>query len=204
MIVSFFCTFNHLISDAILLKANSHSHQNLPPLSHSKTKKVNNSDQAIINYKLDKSFGPAGGTVGIFLMLVGAFTIHLSISGLVLILLGSFMAFSGTGSSVDTAHFRIKFYNNLWGLWKVGKWEYVHPKMQLRLAHARMAYRVYSMSNQSMDVSEPDWRIYVHDGNSRQGQAICKFKKREEAEEELAMLSDVLNLSIRNEKQALG
>jgi hypothetical protein len=174
-------------------------------LSLSKTHKTNHTEeQALIHYKLDKSFGPAGGTVGIFLMVVGAFTIHLSISGLVLLLLGSFMAFSGSGSAVDTAHFRIKFYNNLWGLLKVGKWEYVHPKMQLRLTHARMAYRVYSMSNRSVDVSEPDWRIFIHDGNSRKGQAICKFKTREKAEEELAKLSDVLNLSIRNEKQALG
>lgn len=173
-------------------------------MSHSETSKAHKTEQGIINYKLDKNFGPAGGTVGIFLMLVGAFTIHLSLSGLVLLLLGSFMAFSVTGSSVDPKHFKIRFYNNLWGIWKIGKWEYVHSKMQLRLAHARMAYRVYSMSNQSMDVSEPDWRVYIHDGNSRHGQAICKFKKREEAEEELALLSDILNLSIRNEKQALG
>ncbi len=173
-------------------------------MSSSGANKAKASEPAIINYKLDKSFGPAGGTVGIFLMLVGAFTIHLSISGLVLILLGSFMAFSGSGCAIDTEHFRIKFYNNLWGILKIGKWAYVHPKMQLRLSHARMAYRVYSMSNQSMDVSEPDWRVYIHDGNNRKGQAICRFKTRQEAEEELAKLSDVLNLSIRNEKQALG
>lgn len=166
--------------------------------------KTHPSGQTIINYRLDKSFGPAGGVVGIFLMMVGVFTIHLSVSGLVLILLGSFMAFSASGCAIDTEHFRIKFYNNLWGIWKVGKWEYVHRKKQLRLAHARMAYRVYSMSNRSVDVSDPDWRIYMHDGNSRQGQAICKFKKREEAEEELAKISDLLNLSIRNEKDALG
>jgi hypothetical protein len=60
------------------------------------------------------------------------------------------------------------------------------------------------MSNRSVDVSEPDWRIFIHDGDSRTGQAICKFKTRKEAEEELAKLSDILNLSIRNEKQALG
>ncbi|WP_062123895.1 hypothetical protein [Geofilum rubicundum] len=158
----------------------------------------------VIHYRLDKSFGPSGGVVGSFLMIVGVFTIHLSISGWILLLLGSFMAFSAAGCAIDTEHFRIKFYNNLWGIWKVGKWKYVHRKMQLRLTHARMAYRVYSMSNRSVDVSEPDWRIFIHDGNSRQGQAICKFKNREAAEEELAKLSDWLNLSIRHEKEALG
>jgi hypothetical protein len=173
-------------------------------LGLSTSNKTENADQTIINYRLDKSFGPSGGIVGVFLMIVGVFTIHLSISGLVLILLGSFMAFSEAGCSIDTRNFRIKFYNNLWGIWKVGKWKYVHRKMQLRLSHARMVYRVYSMSNRSVNVSDPDWRIFIHDGNSRHGQAICKFKNREAAEEELARLSDLLNLSIRNEKEALG
>ena len=76
--------------------------------------------------------------------------------------------------------------------------------MQLHLMHARMAYKVYSISNQSVNVTQPDWRVYIYDGESHKGQAICKFEKREDAEEALTRLSEILNLKIRNEKQALG
>ena len=159
----------------------------------------------LLTYVTDKSFGPSGGFAGYFLMGVGVFTIFLSISGAVLLLLGSFMAFSASGCSVDVDHFRIRFTNNLWGFIKVGKWQYVHRKMQLGLSHARMAYQVHSLSNRTISVTDPDWRVNIYDGEkSRKGKTICKFKNRDDAEEALARLSELLDLSIRNEKLALG
>lgn len=159
----------------------------------------------LLTYVTDKSFGPSGGFAGYFLMLVGLATVFLSVSGAVLLLMGSFMGFSTSGCSVDVDHFRIRFTNNLWGFIKVGKWQYVHRKMQLGLSHARMAYQVHSLSNRTISVTDPDWRVNIYDGEkSRKGKTICKYKNREDAEVELARLSELLNLTIRNEKQAQG
>jgi hypothetical protein len=155
-----------------------------------------------IHYSLDKVFGPAGSVTGIFLILVGVATIHLSFSGAILIGLGSFMAFTTTGTSVDIENFRIRFSNNLFGFIKVGKWRYVSPKMKLGISNAKMTYRVYSMSNRSIDVSNTDVRVYLFNEDGRKINAVCRYKKVETAQEELARLSDILGLEIRNEKEA--
>ncbi|WP_026474963.1 hypothetical protein [Alkaliflexus imshenetskii] len=153
----------------------------------------------ILNYTLDKSFGPAGSIVGYFLMAVGISTIHLSLSGLVLIMLGCFMAFSASGCSIDVENFKIRFSNNLFGFIKIGTWHYVHPRMKLGLSNSKMTYRVYSMSNRSVDMKSSDFRVYIYEESGRKGNAVCRFKKREEAEAELARLSDLLGLEIRGE-----
>jgi hypothetical protein len=154
----------------------------------------------VIHYRLDKSFGPAGSTAGFFLLIVGAITIFESFSGAILILMGSFMAFSSSGSTVDLDNFRIRFTNDLFGIWRIGKWQYVSRKMRIGLSDAHMVYRVYSMSNRSVDVTSNDFRVYLYNEDGRKGMAICRFKKLEEAKEELAKLSDLLGLQIREGK----
>lgn len=153
----------------------------------------------IIKYVLDKSFGPPGSFTGYFILLVGLITVFASWSGLVLIVLGSFMAFSTSGCMIDCDNFKIRFTDNLWGIFKVGKWQYIHPRTQIGVNHARMMYRVSSISNHNIDVSDPDWRVYLYDGVDRRGKAICKFKNRVDAERELIRLSEALNIPIREE-----
>ena len=133
-----------------------------------------------------------------FILLVGLITVFASWSGLVLIVLGSFMAFSTSGCMIDCDNFKIRFTDNLWGIFKV-KWQYIHPRTQIGVNHARMMYRVSSISNHNIDVSDPDWRVYIYDGVDRRGKAICKFKNRVDAERELIRLSEALNIPIREE-----
>lgn len=154
----------------------------------------------IIHYKLDKSFGPAGAAAGFFLITIGIITIFESFSGAILMVLGSFMAFSTSGSTVDFDNFRIRFTNNLFGIFRVGDWKYVSPQMKIGLSDAHMVYRVYSMSNRSVDVSSDDFRIFLYGVENRKGMAICRFKKKEEALEELSRLSDLLGLQVREGK----
>ena len=113
---------------------------------------------------------------------------------------GSFMAFSASGCTVDFDNFRIRFTNDLFGFWRIGKWKYVSRKMMIGLSDAHIVYRVYSMSNRSVDVSSNDFRVYLYNEDGRKGMAICRFKKLEKAKEELARLSDLLGLQIREGK----
>lgn len=161
---------------------------------------MKNIDNNLVHYILDKSFGPAGSAAGYFLIAVGVFTIFESFSGAILMVMGSFMAFSASGCTVDFKNFRIRFSNDLFGFWRIGKWKYVSAKMRIGISDARVIYRVYSMSNRSVDLSNADFRVYLYNEDGRKGMAICRFKNLEEAKEELARLSDLLGLQIREGK----
>ena len=73
------------------------------------------------NYRLDKSFGPTGVIAGIILLIVGIILTPFQASGLFLILIGSFVGLSSTSTIVDYEKKRIKFSNNLFGIFSVGK-----------------------------------------------------------------------------------
>ncbi|ASB48210.1 hypothetical protein [Alkalitalea saponilacus] len=150
-----------------------------------------------LHYNLDKSFGPAGAVAGYFLIAVGVATIYQSFSGAILIVLGSFMAFSNTGASIDIDNFKIRFSNNLFGFIRLGNWQYVSPKMKIGLSNTKLVYRVYSMSNRSIEVKNSDFRIFLYNEDNKKGQAICRFKEKEDAEEELIKLSDLLGLEVK-------
>ena len=75
-----------------------------------------------IKNKLDKSFGPVGTSAGSLLFVVGMIVIFNSIYGLILVVLGAFVGFSSTGTIIDTEKRRIKFSNNLFGIFQTGKW----------------------------------------------------------------------------------
>jgi hypothetical protein len=49
-------------------------------------------------------------------------------------------------------------------------------------------------------MSSNDFRVYLYNEDGRKGMAICRFKKLEEAKEELAKLSDLLGLQVREGK----
>lgn len=151
-------------------------------------------------YRLDKSFGPPGAAAGFFLLTIGVITIFKSFSGAILIVLGSFMAFSSSGCTVDFDNFRIRFSNDLFGFIRVGGWRYVSPKMSVGIAEDHRVYRVYSLSNRSVGASTDDFRVSLYINNERKGMAICRFKKLEDALEELPRLSDLLGLPIREGK----
>ncbi len=154
----------------------------------------------MVYYRLDKGFGPAGSTTGYFLLFVGIISVFQSLSGLILIALGSFTAFSTTGCTVDFKNYRIKFSNDYFGFLRVGKWQYISRNMMVGLSDAKMVYRVYSLSNRSVDATYGDFRVYLYDLYGRKINPICKFKSKERALEEITKLSDLLGLQIKGTK----
>lgn len=153
-----------------------------------------------VHYRLDPSMGPSGATAGYVFLVIGLFTVWDSYSGAILIILGSFMAFSFSECTVDFNNYRIRFSNNLFGFIRVGKWVYVSHNMMVGLSDAHMVYRVYSLSNRSIDVSNNELRIYLFNEEGRRVMTICRFKKIDQALVELARLSDLLGLQIKEGK----
>jgi hypothetical protein len=75
----------------------------------------------MIHNKLDKLFGQAGSILGWILMLVGIYFAILPLS-ILLVLIGSFMAFSYSGIYLDQEDKKYKFYYAYFGIYKSGSW----------------------------------------------------------------------------------
>lgn len=118
------------------------------------------------HYKLDKSFGPVGSIAGITLFTVGIATTFYSFGGIILVVIGAFVGFTGSGAYIDYENKRIKQYTNLFGIFKVGKWICIDEKSSVEIKKSNIAWRTYSRSNRTMDISDGDFYIVLHTGQN--------------------------------------
>ncbi|OQA01620.1 MAG: hypothetical protein BWY70_00313 [Bacteroidetes bacterium ADurb.Bin408] len=81
--------------------------------------------------KLDKTFGAVGMSAGLLLMVVGAAIVFFSFTGIVLIALGAFVAFTYTATLIDFNNKRIKFATYVFGIIPWGKWVSIEPTMRI-------------------------------------------------------------------------
>ena len=149
-----------------------------------------------IENKLDKSFGPAGSSAGIFLFIIGIITTYTSVIGLILILLGAFMGFSSTSTFIDSDKRRIKFSNNLFGILKTGNWIQINPAMKLAIKDSAITWRTYSRGNRTLDIEAKDFRIILLDSDNQEIMQIKKTDSYETARAELEILRIYMNISI--------
>ncbi len=152
-------------------------------------------DPQITTYRLDKSFGPVGSSAGTFIFIAGIISLYFSFAGLVLILLGAFVGFSSSSTTVDFDNRRLRFSNDYFGFIKSGRWISVEPVMKLGIRHEGRAWRAYSRSNRTLDISTDDLRIFLFTSNGRVIMPVMKTDTHGSAEAELEKLGNKLNLS---------
>ena len=149
--------------------------------------------------KLDKSFGPAGSSAGIFLFIIGIITTITSLFGLVLVLLGAFIGFSSSSTFIDSDKRRIKFSNNLFGILKIGKWIQINPAMKLAIKDSAITWRTYSRGNRTLDIESKDFRIILLDSDNQEIMQIKKTNSLDLAKAELEILCNKLGLNPHEE-----
>ena len=98
----------------------------------------------ITKNKLDKSFGPVGSSAGIFMFIVGLVATYNSLTGLILVFIGAFVAFTTTSTLIDFDKKRIKFSNNFFGIIAIGQWIDLKPEMKIGLKKIHKGYDVIS------------------------------------------------------------
>ena len=150
------------------------------------------------NYRLDKSFGPTGVIAGITLLIVGIILTPFHVSGLFLILIGSFVGLSSTSTIVDYEKKRIKYSNNLFGILSVGKWVAVEDNMKVGIIRSKKTWRSYSRGNRTLDITDYDLRIILYDSDDRQVMPIRKAYTMDIAKEEMKEIIENLGLSSNN------
>ena len=150
-----------------------------------------------IRYIHNRVYGTAGLVFGIFLFTLGCFTIFKSLSGAILIIIGLFASLSVSSCIIDVKNYNICFSNELFGFIRTGKWIYVSPSMELKLTSVRKPYMVRCASNKVIDVSDSKFLVFLYDAVGKKWFLICKTKIKENAEDEIARLSDLLGIHIK-------
>lgn len=150
----------------------------------------------ITKNKLDKSFGPAGTSAGIFMFIAGIVVTFYSFTGLILVFIGAFVGFTSTSTMIDNDKKRIKFSNNLFGFIKTGQWIDIKPEMKLGLKKSNRVYRAYSRSNRTLDIDSKDIRLILYGADNKQIMPIRKFDSLDIAKVELKKSGNQLGLSL--------
>lgn len=146
-------------------------------------------------YKLDNVFGPVGRVAGWVLLGAGLYAIWFSWTGILLILMGAFTAFTTTGSEIDFEHKKIKPYNNIFGVVKIGKWIQIEHGMKAGIKHSNQVWTAYSRGNMSINIDESDFRIVIIQKNEKEYLPIIKTSSLQEAEALLEKLNTSLMMA---------
>lgn len=150
----------------------------------------------IIKNKLDIAFGPFGSSTGLFLFIGGIITVYFSLFGLIIAIIGAFVSFTSTCTFIDFDKKRIKFSNNLFGIFPVGKWIDIKPGMKIGLKKSHKGYRAYIRGNQPVSLHINDIRIYLYGPDNKQIMPVKKFDSYESSKRELGELSTMLGLEV--------
>ncbi len=150
----------------------------------------------IINNKLDKSFGPIGTLAGIKLLIVGIVLTIFSLYGLILIFLGAFVGLSSTSTLIDFDKKRIKFSNNLFGIFRIGRWIAITTDMKIGIKKSNKTWRTYSQGSRTLDISNKDFRIILYDSANKQIMPVMKTETFDSAKIEIEKLSNQLGLGL--------
>jgi hypothetical protein len=150
----------------------------------------------IVRNKLDTAFGPFGSSTGFFLFAGGIVTAYFSLFGLIIVVIGAFVAFTTTSTFVDYDKRQIKFSNNLFGIFPAGKWIDIKSGMKIGLKKSRLGYRAYIRGTQPIGIHKNDIRIYLYGPDGKQIMPVKKFDTSESSRRELGDLSNMLGLEI--------
>jgi hypothetical protein len=149
----------------------------------------------IIRNKLDKTFGPFGGSTGFFLFLGGIAATWFSLFGLILAAVGAFAAFTTTTTFIDTDKKKIRFSNDLFGFIHTGDWIDIKPDMRLGLKRIHRGFGAYTRGNQPVTMHSTDIRIVLLEADNDEIMQVKKFSDRESAVNDINFLSAILGLS---------
>jgi hypothetical protein len=141
-------------------------------------------------------FGPAGTSAGIFLFFAGMIISFFSLAGLILVLIGAFIGFTSTSTSIDFDKRRLRFSNNIFGIFPIGQWILIQPGMKIGLKKSNKVWRTYSRSNRTLDITNKDYRLILYDSNGREIMPIQKSDHIDSAKSNLDKLSKQLGIEV--------
>jgi hypothetical protein len=150
----------------------------------------------IYKYKLDKIAGPSGTFAGYVLFIFGIITTVFSLTGILVLLLGAFLAFCYNCSEIDPEK-----RNVLSGI-MISRWYLfwknieIDDSYKLEIKHVKAKYSVYSSSNRKLDINQKDYRIYIFSSIHLNRTLLAKFDDLTEAQNEAEKIKNLIRVDI--------
>jgi hypothetical protein len=144
------------------------------------------------NHKFGKFFGPSFTYTGYALIIAGIFAISYSATSLFLLIPGLFIAFTSTGTIIDTENKKVRPYTLFFGLFRTGKWIEITRSSRFSIEKARQRYTLYSRANNrfDMDLSFINLLLINKDGTSKV--KLNQYNTFEDAQKEMDELTLIL------------
>ena len=144
--------------------------------------------------RIDKLFGQSGTYAGYSLIVFGVISTFFSLTGLILVAAGMFMALTYEGTLIDYDLRRIKSYTCLFGLFKTGRWHNGDEFKQFKIYRSRRSSTTYSRGNVPLTLRSSDIRLALLNENRRLRIIINKYETFESARIEMSELIRDLKL----------
>jgi len=149
----------------------------------------------MIHNKLDKLFGQAGSILGWGVMLVGIFISILPLN-ILLLLIGSFMAFSYSGIYLDHDNDKYKFYYAYFGIFKSGSWRSLQTIDRVAGVTPVMHRSTYEQKKKRMKLIMDDCFVVLFVKNRNRKIPFKRCKDLIEAKLEAQKIGQLLNLDV--------
>lgn len=146
------------------------------------------------DYKIDKLFGQTGIFAGYTLIVSGIVITFFSLSGLILLTGGIFMAFTYEGTLIDFDNRKIKSYTCFFGLIKAGKWYNVDNFNRFSIYRSARSSTTYSRGNVPLTLKKSDIRLALISRDGSKKIIVNKYNSFETARKEMADLIKDLKL----------
>ena len=130
---------------------------------------------------------------------IGAFpfaslTIGGIIEGIIIFLLGSFIAFTTAGTDLDVTHKKINDYWKYFGLFKSRSWKDIQNYPFVAVLRLNKTYGLFSKSNRSMEISEIKYEVHFLSKTHHQRLLISSFDEAEAAMNFARLIAQKLNI----------
>jgi hypothetical protein len=144
---------------------------------------------ALINNNHGKFFSPAQSYMGYVFIACGIFTCYYSLNTLFLIIPGGFLAFTYTGTLIDTDLKRVKPYTAYFGIFKSGKWIATNQFSRFKIIKSNRTYTSYSRGGVRLDINNRDLRLILLKKEGKKSVVVNVFSKLEDAQREMEELN---------------
>jgi hypothetical protein len=149
-----------------------------------------------IRNKSDKAFGPVGSSAGIFLFVAGLVITYFSLTGMLLVVVGAFVGFTSTSTTIDFDKKRLRFSNNIFGIIPIGQWISIRTDMKIKIRKSNSISRDYSWGDRAFDIADKDYSVILFDSNGKEIMQLQKFDNLDSAKLNLYELSRQLGIGV--------
>ena len=151
------------------------------------------------NNKIEKVCGPSLSFAGYAFIAGGLFALRYSLSSVILIASGTFIAFSYSGTLIDFERKRIKSYTSFFGILRFGKWTDIDSSFTFRITKSKRRYTTHSRANLTNSIYIHDLKLELVCSTTGRRILVNRHKSYEAASREMEELSENLRIDMKNE-----